>query len=329
MPDYCTYFIGAYVVLLVTATPMIAQVRLPITWAIRADNDYFNFWQSARARPDEEYTQGAEFSAAWSGRSVLPVNPLRRMDPCTVEISLAQPCIRLRLAIGQEMYTPSVDSPHLLPGQRPYAGWLYARFSESIERGRGVDAFTATLGVTGAPSLAEATQALWHPWFNFRSPLGWAGQLPFEPDVAVTWTRARELISPASPAARSLHLAPYGGATIGTLATDVAVGGSMTAGFNPREPWQPAARPAPAHHFALYLAVAAQSKLVLRNLFLDGTTFRSSSSVPRIPVVGQLSGGVGVSIGRIRAEWTVIRLGREYTTQLMGHTYSQLALRVE
>lgn len=311
------------------ATPVIAQARAPVTWSIRVDNDYFNFWQAVRDRPDEEYTQGAELSATWSGRPPLLASLFRGLDPCAVGTPPDQRCTRVRLAIGQDMYTPSSDSPQLLPGQRPYAGWLYASFSESSESRGELDEISATIGVTGPPSLAEAGQKLWHGWFNLRKPLGWAGQLPFEGDISASWMRARELISPASTVARSLHLAPYGRATIGTLATDLTVGGSLTLGVNPRPAWQPTIRRPPGHQVGLYVAADAQSKLVLRNLFLDGTTFRPSSSVSRTPVVGQLSGAVGLSIGRIRAEWTVLHVSREYTTELAGHTYSQLELRVE
>jgi lipid A 3-O-deacylase len=329
MTNRSPLLIVASVAMFLATTSMAAQARLPTTWAIRADNDYFNFWQSVRDRPDEEYTQGADLSVTWSGRPIVRGWLFRESRPCVIGRPADESCTRLRIAIGQEIYTPSIDSPQLLPGERPYAGWLYTRFSESTESRKGLDELAATIGVTGPPSLAEAAQDVWHRWFNFRMPLGWAGQIPFEPDFAISWTRAREVMSPASVVAGVLHVAPYGRATIGTLATDLTVGGSITLGVNPRPAWQPTGHPSPGHHVGLYIAADAQSKFVVRNLFLDGATFRSSSSVSKEPFVGQVSGAIGLSVGRVRAEWTVLHLTREYTTQPIGHTYSQLAFRVE
>jgi lipid A 3-O-deacylase len=311
------------------STPLTAQTLAPTTWAFRADNDFFNFWQAGVDRPDEEYTHGLEISATWSARPVVLRRLFPARSPCTTVPSVSQPCTRLRLAIGQEMYTPDIDSPQLLPGERPYAGWLYATLGESAESPRALDELSVTVGVTGPPSLAEAAQRTWHQWFHFRTPRGWGGQLPFEPDVAASWYHARELIAPRSAAARFVHVAPYGHATIGTLQTSIAVGGSMTIGINPRPAWQPTFRRLPVRTVGLYVGVDVQSALVLRNLFLDGDTFRSSSSVTRNPLVGQVSGTLGLSLGRVRAEWCIVHLSREYTTQSTPHTYSRLTLKVE
>ncbi len=70
-------------------------------------------------------------------------------------------------------------------------------------------------------------------------------------------------------------------------------------------------------------------QFVARNLFLDGDTFRPSASVAKEPFVGQISGLVGLAVGRVRLEWTAIHLTREYPSQPITHAYSRLLVRIE
>ncbi len=213
--------------------PLLGQTS-STSWEVRADNDYFNFWQSAGARPDWEYTHGMEISGTWSAQRLPLPHVLPERPTCADASATDRTCTRVRLAIGQEIYTPEIDFRQLLPGDRPYAGWLYASFSESVESRDGLDEVRATVGVTGAPSLAETVQDTWHRWLGIPKRVGWSGQIPFEPDFSVRWTHARELVPRDSRIASVLHAAPFGVAEVGTLATSLTAGGSVTVGLNPR-----------------------------------------------------------------------------------------------
>lgn len=300
-------------------------LALQTTATLRLNNDFFNFWQAPSRRPDKEYTQGAELTLRWPSSTRLlhwMRAPAPRCEPRTPAEVL---CSHVMVSLGQDMYTPSVDSPQLLPGQRPYAGWLYLALTEQAENARRMDALRFTVGVTGPPSLAEAFQRAWHDTFGYRKPLGWSGQLPFEPAVALSYSGGRLLSAPGSTHP-GLAIAPTWSVTAGTLLTGMEVGVRATFGSHSPPPWTPTARRNVGSGTGVYLLAAAQGELVAHNLFLDGTLFRSSPSVDRRWLVGQVEGGIGLTLGRVRLEWAVVHRAREYRTQPAPHTYARIQL---
>ena len=121
---------------------LLAQgARAQASASLRLDNDYFNFWQAPYQRPDVEYTQGADLSVRWPATTAWLRHLTPVPTPCADSVPPEVPCGLRIVSLGQDMYTPSIDSPRLLPGQRPYAGWLYLSFAERVEsrsRVRGV-----------------------------------------------------------------------------------------------------------------------------------------------------------------------------------------------
>ena len=291
---------------------------------LRLDNDFFNFWQPLSKRPDDEYTQGAQLALRWSGTGLVLPQMMHGLTACPDRPMGPAVCGRMSLGFGQDMYTPVIDSPWLLPGQRPYAGWLYLEGTERAESDRRLDLIRVTIGVTGPPSLAQATQEFWHSWFGYREPLGWDGQLPFEADFGVSYEGARALGRPGSTDPH-LIIAPMWVLNAGTVLSDLELGVRATAGWHPATPWGTTLRRRPSGP-GFYVVAALRGDVVARNLFLDGTTFRASPHVERKWLVGQLEAGVGATIGRARLEWTAIHRGPEYTTQPRPHTYSRLSL---
>jgi hypothetical protein len=86
---------------------------------IVADNDYFIFWVPPDRRSDDNYTQGLRVSWDPVGAPALA----RRLICHTMSSCGSQ------VEVGQEIYTPTKDAPTPLPGERPYAGWLYGLFT--------------------------------------------------------------------------------------------------------------------------------------------------------------------------------------------------------
>jgi hypothetical protein len=135
------------------------------------DNDYFNFWLPPRVRSDDNYTQGARLT--WDFASV-PRFAHKLL--CRSEAACGA-----TVEVGQEIYTPTVDSEWPIIGERPYAGWLYGRGEVRAGKPRTMRSVDIIVGLTGPPSLAEAVQNGFHHLIpGFRQPLGWANQLPTE-----------------------------------------------------------------------------------------------------------------------------------------------------
>src|SRR5512143_3331142 len=140
---------AAVILLVVSALRLDAQ-QLAKAVRISDDNEYFNLWIPPIDRPDNNYTQGLKVS--WPASSVPSFGRTivcRRVAACGLNIE-----------IGQEMYTPTFDSPTPEGGARPYAGFLYSRFALRAAERHSSRAVTIVVGLTGEPSLAETTQIL-------------------------------------------------------------------------------------------------------------------------------------------------------------------------
>jgi lipid A 3-O-deacylase len=64
-----------------------------------------------------------------------------------------------------------------------------------------------------------------------------------------------------------------------------------------------------------YVFFGAEGRGVLRNIFLDGNTFRNSYSVDKKPFVGDVQGGIAVVMGRSRLAYTHILWIEKFDTQ--------------
>jgi lipid A 3-O-deacylase len=301
-------------ILLLLSTEEVAAQGLSLERETRitVDNDYFQFWRSPHARPDDNYTQGLRIERDLSNDAALFRRWCRSGSACEV-----------KFAIGQEMYTPTVDGVDPVPGERPYGGWIYLRASGISATRVRRSILEATFGLTGKPSLAEQTQDAFHALFpGFRRPLGWSHQLPTEPDVAFT-AREEFMIPVPSVARRWLSVTPNAHATVGTLRTDAGVGATARVGIALQHPWL---RESQGSAFEAYVVVGAGADVIARDLFLDGGTFRASGHVERESLVGTWERGIAVRTRQLVLEYRAITNSREYRTGPPTHTYGRIAL---
>lgn len=302
----------ATVAALAGAPPAAAQA-LARTVHIVADNDYFTFWRAPHRRADDNYTQGARVT--WDAAGT-PGIVRRLVCPHGRSCGTA-------FEFGQEMYTPTLDAPMPIPGERPYAGWLYGRATVVGGTARTRRSLGVTLGVTGRPSLAAQTQEAFHRLVpGFRRPLGWAHQLATEPAFALraeqTWR-----IAPPGPGGRVADVVTTADAAIGTLRTAAGAQGRARLGAGLAHPWLAPAAPG---RWSVYLFAGARGEAIARDLFLDGSTFRSSPRVTRAMLVSEWERGVGARIARLTTEYRAVSRGREYRTGPREHTYGAMTL---
>ncbi len=317
----------AILLLLCMTLAMAAPLRAQVLTRVDLDNDSFNFWQAPKRRADREYTQGTRIQVLWPTDSRVARRLLGGPQQCRVGMG-DRDCRMLSVAATQAIYTPNLELRRRTAYERPYAGWLGTELGVQRDRARGLTALSVSLGVTGKASLAEPGQKAVHKLFGFRPPIGWDGQLPSELAVMATYRGAQSLVRARH--ARSgfgVIVAPEWRARVGTLATDATVGMQVVLGIRPPLPWNTAASPDHGR-WGIFLRAGAAQHAVARNLFLDGTTFADSRSVPKRPTFGETELGLGLRFPIGVLEWRVHSLGREYELQPRPHAYSTLAFAV-
>jgi hypothetical protein len=76
----------------------------------------------------------------------------------------------------------------------------------------------------------------------------------------------------------------------------------------------------------LFLVIGTEGEWVLRDLFLDGSTWGASPHVSRVPLVGRIKGRLQVGGPHFGIEIAATRASRQFTGQDGSHTVATFRL---
>ncbi len=232
------------------------------------------------------------------------------------------------LFLGQNLYTPrriTVAQPQ--PFDRPWAAWLYiGGVAQSVERNR-LQTVELDVGMIGPAALGKLVQTEWHKLVGADQPQGWGNQLHNEPGVLLAYLE-KWRYGPIT----GVQAVPHFGATVGNVLTLVRAGGLVRLGFNMSgfgpdtiEPGgamlqrtRMADTQAEKNNHEWYVFAGFDARLVARNIFLDGNTFRDSATVDRRVYVHDVKLGFSMRIAPVRLSITHIRRSEEFATPLGG-----------
>lgn len=280
---------------------------------------------------DKHYTQGLRIgylapsvaSGDWWDR------PFDLLAADTPIFAAAAADRRYALFLGQSIFTPeNLTERPPNPQDRPYAGWLYGGVSLLQRSGSDMlENLELEAGVVGPGALGEQVQNDWHQFIGIRTARGWSDQLQNEPGIVLAYDRHWRTLLAGSDR-WGADFVPEAGATVGNVFVYGEVGATARIGSNLASDYGPArVRPslsgtdyfdsgAAADGLGGYFYVGAQGRVVGRNIFLDGNTFRTSPSVPRKVLVADLQSGVALMWSRrIRLDFSVVRRTEEFDGQ--------------
>jgi lipid A 3-O-deacylase len=245
---------------------------------------------------------------------------------------------RVVFSLGQNIYTPDdITARNPDPNDRPYAGWTYIGVGLVSVDGDQLDNLQLDIGIVGPYSLAEDVQKAWHEWFGFARPEGWDSQLRNEPGFVLTYERKWRQWKRFGLIGLDGDLTPHAGASVGNVLTQAATGFTIRLGNDLARNYDygpPRIRPSlPGSDFFVlgggfswYVFAGIEARGVLRNIFLDGNTFRDSASVDKKPFVGDIQAGVAFIIGPARVSYTHTWRSREFETQDDTDQFGALSL---
>ncbi|HXQ53116.1 MAG TPA: lipid A deacylase LpxR family protein [Stellaceae bacterium] len=285
-------------------------------------------------KTDKHYTQGIRFSyltptlaadGMWAG--------LFHALPADTPFFNAGDSSDRRAAVlfGQSVFTPDnlrarPPSPH----DRPYAGWLYG--GASLLQRSGADMLENLefdIGVVGPAALGKQVQNDWHQLIGIRQANGWTNQLQNEPGVLLSYERLWRIAVPGVAIGPiGIDVVPQIGATLGNVFTYGEVGAMLRIGTNLGADFGPArVRPALSgtdyfdgdkadDGLGGYFYIGTQGRVVAQNIFLDGNTDRTSPSVARKVLVGDVQSGFAFEWSRrVRLDLSVSLRSDEFNGQ--------------
>ena len=326
---------------LILAVPALAEHdQIFDTFTLYYENDYFQ-------GTDHNYTSGLKLT--WSSpyasdvtAAELPywIYPLMAHLPWVGESAQRR---AISLSIGQAIYTPSdKKTDELVVDDRPYAGITYLGFGihEKTERRR--NTWELNVGLLGPASGADKVQGVIHDLKAVGRPKGWDHQLQNEITVDAVFETQWKLKSLVGSQNFSYDFIPHLGGRVGTVNIYANAGGEFRFGWRmPNDfgscPIRVGCEVSSAFvhkhsdygrlkRFGLHFFVAADGRLVLRDIYLDGNTFRDSHSVDKEPLVADLIAGVSLHYGKLKVIYSNIYRTRQFEAQAKGQSFSSLSL---
>jgi hypothetical protein len=304
----------------VTADEDVEPALRKTYWSIQFENDFFT------RSGDRYYTHGSQASGLVMGETPEWLDSIAQVIPGYESDGKIR---GTNYTLGQQIFTPDdTVSTELVQNDRPYAGYYF--FSVALlSRINHTDLFDTgnllefTLGVVGPASMGEDTQTSVHDLLDIESPRGWDNQLHNELGLGLSYSRMWKYVYPMSETLE-FGLGPQLTASLGNVYTYAATGVMFRLGTQLRNDFAPpSVRPGfpgtPLFHtgsgYSWYLYAGFEGRLVGRNIFLDGNTFRDSHSVDKEQWVGDYQYGLVFRIKRVRIAFTNVYRTREYTTQ--------------
>ena len=311
------------------------------------DSLTFHWENDAFAGTDRDYTNG--FKLTWStpyareqstpqlpGWSYPFINHLPFVnDPDTLRA--------VSVSLGQDTYTPEdTDRMDLIEADRPYAGWTYLAAGFHSIAGNQKASWGLTVGVLGPLSLAEDTQNFTHDLLGLDRAAGWDNQLENELTVDLAfesqwrWLRSRGING------FGYDLIPHLGGRIGTANISANAGAEVRFGWNLPNDFGSCpirvgcetnstsngegAGLANQDKSGFHFFTAIDGKAVVRDIYLDGNTFRSSHSVDKEPFVADIMAGIAWRYKNINTTYSYVYRSKQFKSQTGKQAFGSISI---
>jgi len=197
----------------------------------------------------------------------------------------------ISLSLGENIFTPdNIRRSDLTKEDRPYAGFLYLAIGVHSKSKLRLDTLEIDLGIVGPHSYAEQLQKFIHELINGVEPKGWHNQLKDEFAIQAIFERKWKLLQTGTDKGFGFDLIPHFGGGLGNVYIYAHSGAQLRFGWNlPDDFGASLFRPGGDCNvgfwsrgpFGIYAFAAVDGKAVMRDIFLDGNTFRNSHRVDK------------------------------------------------
>jgi lipid A 3-O-deacylase len=296
---------------------------------------------------DKHYTQGLRIGALSPPLGDSWANDLFDWARFFPTVFAPDGTRRIAVFLGQSIFTPlNLDIKPPNPHDRPYAGWLYSGASLLQEKDNQLENLELDLGVVGPGAFGKQVQNDWHQFIGIHQARGWSSQIQNEPGLVLSYERfwrtpIWRIGGASNDIENGVDIVPQLGASGGNVFTYAEAGALLRIGRHLEADYGPIRirpalsgtdyfNPAPVGgDFGFYIFAGAQGRVVARDIFLDGNTFRQSASVQHKTFVADLQAGVSAFWSRhLRVDLSVVRRTDEFVGQTRQDIIGTAALAV-
>ncbi len=241
--------------------------------------------------------------------------------------------------LAHGIFTPTDYSRRdLIHDDRPYAAVLLAGLGYNVRNDDRLHTTQLQFGVVGPSAQGKQTQNSAHKLLGGDRFRGWDHQLQDEPVFRLVHERMRRYrFDTQRQDERGWDAIAHGGGSFGNLSTYANAGAELRYGLRLPEdfgstPLRPAGENTATDHrgdpgrrpFAAHVFLASDLRWVLRDITLDGNTFRRSHRVDKRRFVGEIGYGVALIRGRWKFALARYHSSREFEGQEQRPVFGSL-----
>jgi hypothetical protein len=306
----------------------------------------FLFENDVFVNTDRQYTHG--WNLIWTSRNYGRNNPKpkwsRPFFGMLLLLDRSGSLHNLSFTLRQDIYTPgNLRRSKLIPDDRPYAGVLLVSAGFHLKNERILTSLNCDVGIVGPGSQAQVTQNNIHDLIDAPHAGGWHHQLKDEPIVNLHILRRWEAWQWGSTPNSGIQIYPRIGGGLGNMKTYACAGFELRFGKNmPRTygsstlnrdhavemPNEKLLGDSPHPVGGVYTFISMECRAVLRDIFLDGNTFKDSHSVDKRIFIGHMACGFGFYAGRLHFVHTIVFQTKQFDTQNRAHVFGGIAISV-
>jgi hypothetical protein len=247
----------------------------------------------------------------------------------------------LSVLIGQSIFTPeNLRRRDLILDDRPYAGYTYLGLAVHRTARKKMDTIELDIGIVGRHSYAEDVQERVHKWIGSEESQGWRNQLKDEFALELIYERKWRLATSKLGQGFGYDFIPHLGGRVGNVYIYANTGAELRFGWNPPGdfgtcPIRPGCESNAAtdmeddrgRPFGIHAFLSIDGRAVLRDIFLDGNTWKDSHSVDKRYFVADMGAGIGISAKQFKLTYGVIYRTKEFKSQSSnGHFFGTLLI---
>ena len=298
--------------------------------SLTSENDLFG-------GTDRNYSNGLRVERVSRGDEVFGI--LDSAADLLPFIDIERRKLRQGFGLSHAIFTPediTLDTPP--PDDRPYAAWLNVSATAIASEGNTQDSLQLNFGVVGPLALGDFVQTNWHRLINGKEPRGWDTQIRNEPGLELIAQRMTMADGPDLPFGLETDLGLHFGAALGNVRTYGATGGMMRIGMDLDADFgPPRIRPAlsgagvftPRRGLGGYAFMGIEGRVVGRDIFLDGNTFRDSANVDdRRTLVADIQAGLALHYRKTQVAFTYVHRTEEFVNQAGPQRFGAVSISI-
>lgn len=282
---------------------------------------------------DQSYSNGFKFSYIYAEDRApkWPGNVIRTLEYFDDNFEKSQS--NFGISIGHQIYTPNkTHFKNMVVDDRPYAAWLYLGLAFSFKNEDTAHIFEFDFGTIGPSAQGEQVQNNFHDLIRQDRAQGWDNGLHDEITLQFLYQKRTRVFKTSNTDGIF-----YYGAALGNVQVGGHTGAIVRVGKNIPDdlgPGRPSAGDGdsfvtttsksenPGNSY--YAFAGIRGNALVKNIFLDGNTFRSSHHVRKYPFTFDTEFGLGLEVKPWGVVWRFVTKSPEFEQRSIFNSFASL-----